>query len=544
MQHKLLVSMGIVALSAGLLTLGSCSQDQDLIQGESRENASLVSILSFSSREQLELAIRSGNNRDSYGRSLAASADDAQTQEARSVSKDSTLQIPFSVLVPDASFRKLLNKQGEIQVGDSVYRITPEGTFYAHHRDLDELRQLSQSPLPREAQQVDEERYRYGNVTLLRTFAGVTFTEDDVEEQGEGDNEATPKQQARAIPFAPSFAGGVPVPDLNTFPSERAQRKTILGKVFYGLSVPYSHTSTLPSNKKRRLNCAVYNYDYAIYHSIGVRAKIQKKMWYGGWGVVKNWGANTIMVGFRHVLMRYPYPPDMKARVQEMMRPIEASQQSAIIAARKDRFLTGIPYPDWFKRSVFPVSLPLLGTTLSSITYQDVASLAKDKIHGFIKSRLSARNPEVYNPTDFFAPRLSDQEVEETINKYKLMDFAPSAIPIYAKDHIYMLYTGGWVMNREDQPEIDFKLDAGFGQGQIGISWNPNSPFKISSPSFSPNIGFNPKNPGATSLNGGSLSAGALKLEFSSADNKAELIEGSFFALAYSDGWVGYNLYW
>ncbi|WP_107822357.1 hypothetical protein [Mangrovibacterium marinum] len=57
---------------------------------------------------------------------------------------DSTLSyydaMGYADLVPNENFAALLNVNGEIQVGDTVYRIAPEGTFYYSEYNADYAR--------------------------------------------------------------------------------------------------------------------------------------------------------------------------------------------------------------------------------------------------------------------------------------------------------------------------------------------------------------------------------------------------------------------
>ena len=80
-------------------------------------------------------------------------------------------------------------------------------------------------------------------------------------------------------------AYGIPEPDFELFERERASRKTIVGKLLQSIAFRRGLTKEFPNNRKRRLNCAVFDYNYVLRQSIGITAKIQKSMWHG-WGKV------------------------------------------------------------------------------------------------------------------------------------------------------------------------------------------------------------------------------------------------------------------
>ena len=119
----------MVVLSA----ISSCRKEQDVfgpsvdVHGGSGQES--VDLLVFQNKEQLELAVKQGKGIDSRGRSLAHPADQLKSNQPRTLSGDSISSLSYSVMVPETAFRKLLNERGEIQVGDTIYCITPAGTF-------------------------------------------------------------------------------------------------------------------------------------------------------------------------------------------------------------------------------------------------------------------------------------------------------------------------------------------------------------------------------------------------------------------------------
>lgn len=501
-----------------------------------------VNILVFQSREQLEHAIKLGKGQDSQGRSLVNSADRVISPSLKALKMDTIGRIPYSTLVPEHSFRKLLNERGEIQVGDTIYCISPAGTFYGSAQDVRELRSVVETYKKGDGVPIQENLLKIGNIYLYETFANIALSDNDLE--GSPETDKVKDDEARSMDIA--LAGGIPLPDLNTFPKERGRRITWAGKILQSISFRKSHVSVFPANSRRRVNCAVYDYDYLIYHSIGITAKVQKKMWYGGWAKVKYWPERTILVGYRYALVRYPYPDNMYERLKDAFAQMPNGSSDRFFSAQQSQNLSNLPYPSWFKTHIINLTEPLLGLFKVNLTLQDVVSAAGDKIKSLIRSKAGAswedHQRDKYDP---FRSKITQEELERKIQILKMDEFVPASVPIYAKDGIYILYSGGWLTNRLDQSEIDFKLDDGsFGSFMLRYTGDlKNAGFDFSKPHFDLNGGFNFQTftPTVGSIGGG---AGNLNLSIASDKKAGKLIGGDFFAVAYNESWQGYNLTW
>lgn len=74
----------------------------------------------------------------------------------------------LSDLVPNDNFRMLLNNSGQIIVADTIYQITPKGTFFTHVSNRSELQNaLDGSDFTFNS---SKEVYTKGNVSLIKTF--------------------------------------------------------------------------------------------------------------------------------------------------------------------------------------------------------------------------------------------------------------------------------------------------------------------------------------------------------------------------------------
>lgn len=541
MRPSKLLGVGMIIIPM----FSSCQKELDVLTVPEETHLTQekkVNILVFQSREQLEHAIKLGKGQDSQGRSLVNSADRVISPSLKALKIDTISSIPYSTLVPEHSFRELLNERGEIQVGDTIYCISPAGTFYGSARDVRELRSVVETYKKGDGVPIQENLLKIGNIYLYETFANIAFSDNDLE--GSPETDKVKDDEARSMDIA--LAGGIPLPDLNTFPKERGRRITWAGKILQSISFRKSHVSVFPSSSRRRVNCAVYDYDYLIYHSIGITAKVQKKMWYGGWAKVKYWPERTILVGYRYALVRYPYPDNMYERLKDAFAQMPNGSSDRFFSAQQSQNLSNLPYPSWFKTNIINLTEPLLGLFKVNLTLQDVVSAAGDKIKSLIRSKAGAswedHQRDKYDP---FRSKITQEELERKIQILKMDEFVPSAVPIYAKDGIYILYSGGWLTNRLDQSEIDFKLDDGYlGSFMLRYTGDlKNAGFDFSKPHFNLNGSFNFQTftPTVGSIGGG---AGNLNLSIASDKKAGKLIGGDFFAVAYNESWQGYNLTW
>lgn len=534
----------LLLLIVGISAFSSCEkqQDDELSFVSSKENKEDHPVmLIFQTKEQLEEAVREGKKRDPQGRALNFSLDGKVAPGLRTLGEEG-MGISYEDLVPDRNLRDLLNTQGEIQVGDSVYAITALGTFFAHKNKLTELRQVVSSFNPDKAVRVNERTLQIGAVKLYETFADATF--EPIIDSVATENEEK-RSSARAINPRTGLDENVPMPDLESFPKERGRRTTQAGKILQSISFRKSHIAQLPDNNRRRLNCAVYDYDYAFVHSIGITAKVQKKMWYGGWAKVKYCSAGTILVGYRYALVRYPYPQNMYKKVVETIDQMYAGRSGGFIAEQNQNFMDYLPRPKWFKKELFNGTSPIYAITKKKLTFEDVLSSAKPLIHSLIKRQAGASwVDDQANLNDPVKEKLVPEAFWWVVDNLKKMDFVSVQVPIYAEDGIYILYKGGWYPNLQDESEVDVPIDHGIGRVILSVQLNmKNGSPQLQMGNVNPyvNGGWSNNNP---IINNFGVKSGGLKLEFEGDKTRGTLIGGDFFALAYGGGWVGYNLTW
>lgn len=81
----------------------------------------------------------------------------------------------------------MLNSEGEIIIADTLYKITQNGTFFAHVLDKADLLKYvdSYSSLKRLEEPIRENLYKYGNSYRFDSYRNFDFTIEDTNGRGE-----------------------------------------------------------------------------------------------------------------------------------------------------------------------------------------------------------------------------------------------------------------------------------------------------------------------------------------------------------------------
>lgn len=170
----------------------------------------------------------------------------------------------YDELVPNENFARLLNIHGEIQVGETVYKISPRGTYFFPASEIElfeskypELEGLDGETIAEKTQHLVGAIYRYD------TFFGLNneMWADDV--------------QTRAIDTHVGSADEV-----------------FNNQLFY-------HAMS----SDRRMKTRVYNHDYVVYQERGAYVKIQKKAWLG-WSDIT---ASELGLSWNNIIMTRSY---------------------------------------------------------------------------------------------------------------------------------------------------------------------------------------------------------------------------------------------
>lgn len=194
-------------------------------------------------------------------------------------------------LVPNDNFRRLLTPKGEIIVNDTLYRISPEGTYFTPVDNADELNRIIERKGYLEMRKTSQNLYILNGVSLIKTF-GDEVQSSETSENFNEDNSIAKNLRASNQEL-----------DINRFPVKNVDRVTIVGKLIQSLfGTKKDGEENLKNARDLRISGSLYSYDYKVYREMGMRAQVEKKVW-RGWSKMKNWSDGTT-IGYNGLIVR------------------------------------------------------------------------------------------------------------------------------------------------------------------------------------------------------------------------------------------------
>lgn len=245
--------------------------------------------LSFDSKESLEQAVLNADNTDNASLTRSASFISLMSQVpgmTRSNEEETYYEkMGYDTLVPNQNFARLINPNGEIVVKDTIYKITPNGTYFFHKTKENEFANIYLTDSI--GQSVNGDLYALADgIFRYDTFKGNEKEEEiELSDSDEIENESV------------STRAGTPEPNYSTFPVFRAERHTFFGKIREKLLGKDKYYSVKLS-KKRKVRGRFYAYNYVAYSEAGVTGMMEKKNFIG-WSKTQ---ADELRIEWKNVL--------------------------------------------------------------------------------------------------------------------------------------------------------------------------------------------------------------------------------------------------
>lgn len=185
----------------------------------------------------------------------------------------------YDELVPNEGFAKLLNARGEVCVRDTIYKISPRGTYFfpiskqeEFEKNYSKYEQIDGVEIRDRMYRIDADVYRYDTFNDIDEEYAFTVISND-----EGVSYLTKSD--------PSF----PYINWSSFP------------LYVGSVNDYFRnqvlTCSLPNN--RRVRTKIYHNDYIIYDERGATLKCQKSGL--GWSAVTS---NALMLTWKNIILK------------------------------------------------------------------------------------------------------------------------------------------------------------------------------------------------------------------------------------------------
>jgi hypothetical protein len=297
------------------LLLGIFSCKDDIYNNVDQKASSTLSktnfeVLSFSSKDELLQAIQNGMSDDkstiiTKGSTFISllSPCHSKTKSTDGDTGDNYYEtLGYDTLVPNQAFAKLINPEGEIMVKDSIYKITPNGTYYFPSSKKQIFDQLYSADSTSCGVLISDNLYKISD----GIFRINTFKSDKYDLENLDNNESV------------STKAGVPEPSFDSFPVYDADHHTWIGKLIQNIigsskefCIKYDGDGT------RRIKGSFYFYNYGVYSEIGAQGWTDKKNWIG-WSKT---ASDELRVGWRNIVLETKIPDYLSESLKAMNTP-------------------------------------------------------------------------------------------------------------------------------------------------------------------------------------------------------------------------------
>lgn len=406
----------------------------------------------------------------------------------------------LSELVEDDALKSLINEQGEIQVDNNIYKITPFGTFFTeikneHNLDKAYAKMASQNNitirLVNPSASLNLKDLTTGSVekkSLMKLSNNVYFIDTF--------NESPTQQLIQPIDPIDGGGGGYLPPSVNTDPygdmlSTEIEFKSGVGSIWntvFTNSTKYNYF-----NDNYRISVLFYDRNYAILKSLGLKVKLQKD----GWLWWNKTDAQEIRAGWERIVYKQTNAiPQISRPTQEIptilnpytINPNEVPVNGAWLSSKYaslyswklvtgDNELFTIVLPEF----LFPPSSN--DVTVSSSDLKPLVITAWNKLKATLTRSVpmsASGDPNnfkfpVYDIRDGGVKYLSINDMEKIP---KALNSAPAIYQQISAGQKIRTYIGPYEKVVYNTDIIDIPLE--FSTATISLSQNLNSPLSIS----------------------------------------------------------------
>ncbi|PXV58828.1 hypothetical protein CLV62_1438 [Dysgonomonas alginatilytica] len=206
----------------------------------------------------------------------------------------------YDTLVPNPNFAALLNINGELEVGNKIIKIKPEGTYLYESSFENKIEEFISSLSIEDINSSENEYIVFSDkVTLFKTFKEK---ENSYTLESEGDNSEVSDDYFDSLDdqnITTRATQSTSEPDYSTFQTFSADRGGIFGKLIQSI-IGSTKASTINYSSKRRIRGSFYFYNYGVYSEIGVSGWTDKKNWIG-WSKTES---DELRVSWRNVVIK------------------------------------------------------------------------------------------------------------------------------------------------------------------------------------------------------------------------------------------------
>lgn len=212
--------------------------------------------------------------------------------------------------VPNPEFAKLLNKNGEFIVNDTIYKITPNGTYYFERGKKNEFDFIYQQDSTICGNLIADKLYQIvDGIYRIDTYYYKKEKQPD-------DYQTSKLSVSNHVSYGanPNYAA------FGTFGMTHENLLQFIIKNIIGDHRSFTENFT---NEKRRVRGEFYQNDHGVYTEIGAKGWTDKKNWIG-WSKTE---APELRVGWRDILIATKIPDNFKESTDKMNNLVETADQ-------------------------------------------------------------------------------------------------------------------------------------------------------------------------------------------------------------------------
>lgn len=310
MNFKNILSLLFIAITV----LSSCHNEIESLENEGKIQTKSASkqetTLEYQSREDFQKAITT-LIRTSESKELLDLADDIQTLSPGESLYDQPAYEEYMIeYVPNPQFAKLLNKNGEFIVNDTIYKITPNGTYYFERGKISQFDLIFQQDSSICGNLIADKLYQITDgIYRIDTYYYKKEKQPD-------------EYQTSTLSVSNHVSYGAN-PNYAAFGTFGMTHENLLQFIIKNIIGDHRSFTENFTNEKRRVRGEFYQNNHGVYTEIGAKGWTDKKNWIG-WSKTES---NELRVGWKDVLIATKIPDYMQKDANKLNNMVETADQ-------------------------------------------------------------------------------------------------------------------------------------------------------------------------------------------------------------------------